>query len=172
MAFTVQDNNGSVANANAYISLAEFQEYHADRGNSLAAYNDAAQQAAIIRATDYLDQRFRFVGEKRQGRLQTTQWPREDVDDVDGYTVTGIPPEVKEATAEYALRALTAALAPDPTRDASGVPILSKSESVGPVSESTTFAAGAVFRMPRYPDADQKLVKAGLVCAGGISLRG
>jgi len=31
---------------------------------------------------------------------------------------------------------------------------------------------GAVFQMPKYPAADQKLVRAGLVRSGGTLLRG
>ena len=172
MGLTVQDNNGSVAGANAYITVEEFKTYHTDRGNSLAGSTDPKIEAAIIRATDYLDQRFNFVGKKRLGRDQTTEWPRTDAWDRDRYYINDIPPEVKEACCEYALRALAAELNPDPERNASGVAVLSKSEAVGPISESVTFVGGAVFQMPKYPAADQKLVRAGLVRSGGTLLRG
>lgn len=174
MALIVQDNTGSVAGANAYITVAEFNAYHDDRGGdySGAAADDEAIEAAIVRATDYLDQRFNFVGKKRLGRDQTTEWPRSDAWDRDRYYINDIPPEVKEACAEYALRALAAELNPDPERNASGVAVLSKSEAVGPISESVTFVGGAVFQMPKYPAADQKLVRAGLVRSGGTLLRG
>lgn len=172
MGLTVQDNNGSVAGANAYITVQQFKNYHADRGADTSAFDDEAIEAAIIRATDYLDQRFNFVGKKRLGRDQTTEWPRSDAWDRDRYYINDIPPEVKEACAEYALRALAAELNPDPERNASGVAVLSKSEAVGPISESVTFVGGAVFQMPKYPAADQKLVRAGLVRSGGTLLRG
>ena len=172
MGLTVQDNNGSVAGANAYITVQQFKDYHADRGADTSAFDDEAIEAAVIRATDYLDQRFNFVGKKRLGRDQTTEWPRTDAWDRDRYYINDIPPEVKEACAEYALRALAAELNPDPERNASGVAVLSKSEAVGPISESVTFVGGAVFQMPKYPAADQKLVRAGLVRSGGTLLRG
>lgn len=172
MALIVQDNNGSVTGANAYISVAEFKAYHDDRAQSYAAHNDAAIEAAVIRATDYLDQRFRFVGKRRQGRAQTTEWPRSDAWDRDERYINDIPVEVKEATAEYALRALAATLNPDPERNAAGVAIQSKSESVGPISESVTFVSGAIFTMPKYPAADQRLFRSGLVRTGGTVLRG
>lgn len=172
MGLTVQDNNGSVAGANAYITVQQFKNYHADRGADTSAFDDEAIEAAIIRATDYLDQRFNFVGKKRLGRDQTTEWPRSDAWDRDRYYINDIPPEVKEACAEYALRALAAELNPDPERNASGVAVLSKSEAVGPISESVTFVGGAMFQMPKYPAADQKLVRAGLVRSGGTLLRG
>lgn len=172
MGLTVQDNNGSVAGANAYISVEEFKTYHADRGNSLAGSTDPQIEAAIIRATDYLDQRFNFVGKKRLGRDQTTEWPRTNARDRDRYYINDIPPEVKEACCEYALRALAAELNPDPERDGTGAAIASKSESVGPISESVTYVSGSVFTMPKYPVADQRLIKAGLTRTGGTLLRG
>jgi hypothetical protein len=172
MALIVQDNNGSVPGANGYISVAEFKAYHDDRAQAYTGFNDAAIEAAIIRATDYLDQRFRFVGKRRQGRSQTTEWPRSDAWDRDERDVNDVPPEVKEATAEYALRALAATLNPDPERNASGVAIQSKSEAVGPISESVTFVSGAIFTMPKYPAADQRLFSSGLVRTGGTVLRG
>lgn len=172
MAIIVQNIDGTAVGANAYITVQEFKDYHADRGADTSAFDDEAIEAAIVRATDYLDQRFNFVGKKRLGRDQTTEWPRSDAWDRDRYYINDIPPEVKEACAEYALRALAAELNPDPERNASGVAVLSKSEAVGPISESVTFVGGAVFQMPKYPAADQKLVRAGLVRSGGTLLRG
>lgn len=162
MAFTVQDNTGGVAGANAYISVAEFKAYHDDRGASLyGAATDQAIQMAIVKATDYLDTRFSFIGEKAQTG-QTTEWPRFDAWDREDEPVYGVPAEVKEACAEYALRALTAQINPDPTLDPTGRVVLSKSEQVGPISQSVSYAAGAAFEMPRYPVADRKLTMRGL----------
>lgn len=173
MTLIVQDNTGSVADANAYITVAEFKAYHDDRGGDYSgAADDAAIEAAIIRATDYLDQRFNFVGKKRLGRDQTTAWPRTDAWDRDRYYITDVPKEVKDACAEYALRAIAATLNPDPEQTATGAAIQSKSEAVGPISESVTYVSGAVFTMPKYPAADQKLIKAGLVRSSGTVLRG
>lgn len=166
MGLTVQDSNGSVAGANAYITVEEFKTYHTDRGNAFSSFTDPQIASAIIRATDYLDQRFNFVGKRLQGRNQSTEWPRRYD------AINGIPGEVKEATAEYALRALSAALNPDPERGGTGAAIASKSESVGPISESVTYVSGSVFTMPKYPAADQRLIKAGLTRTGGTVLRG
>lgn len=172
MAFIVQDDNGGVAGANAYITVEEFKAYHADRGQDVSNFDDEAIAAGIVRATDYLDTRFTFLGQRLRGRDQTTEWPRMNVYDRDRRYVNGIPVEVKEATAEYALRALTQELNPDPERDPSGRPVHSKSEQVGPISESVTYAYGGAYTMPAYPAADQKLVRAGLVRSGGTLLRG
>ncbi|WVW77400.1 head-tail adaptor [Stenotrophomonas phage vB_SmaS_Bhz59] len=172
MALIVQTNDGNAAGANAYITLAFFTAYHADRGNAIPGTpTDAQKEQAIIRATDYLDQRFIFVGRRLLGRDQTTEWPRMDAWDLDRNLVTGIPLEVQEACAEYALRALTAELNPDPSRDASGAAIQSQSQQVGPIAQSVTFVSGAVFTMPKYPAADAKLRRTGLVRSGGTVLR-
>lgn len=173
MALLVQDSTGSVIGANAYLSVAAFKSYHDNRGNDYsAAANDDAIEFAIIKATDYLDQRFRYVGEKLGGRDQTTQWPRMNAWDRGRYYITGIPNEVENATAEYALRAISSSLNPDPTRDDTGQTVQSVSESVGPIKESKTFVGGALFSMPKYPAADQILIKTGLAETSGNVRRG
>lgn len=173
MALHVQDDNGSVGAANSYLTVDEFKAYHTDRGNVFSAYSDSLIQTSLVRATDYLDQRFTFVGERLRGRDQTTEWPRSNARDRDRYAVLGIPTEVKEATAEYALRACAiGALNPDPSRDDSGAAVQSKTETVGPITETTTFVSGSRFSLPKYPAADQKLYKAGLVRTGGTLARG
>lgn len=172
MGLTVQDDNGSVAGANAYITVEEFKTYHADRGNAFSSFTDPQIASAIVRATDYLDQRFSFVGQRLQGRDQSTEWPRYVARGRDDYAINGIPVEVKEAVAEYALRALSAALNPDPERGGTGAAIAAKSESVGPISDSVTYVSGSVFTLPKYPAADQRLIKAGLTRTGGTVLRG
>ena len=119
MAFTLEDGTG-VVGANAYITAAEFVTHHSDRGNT--AYLDFTtpqHQAAIIRASEYVDKRFgiRFVG-VRQSKEQGLEWPRLDAFDADGFLLFGpddIPRNLKKAVAEYALRALICGvLAPDP----------------------------------------------------------
>jgi hypothetical protein len=55
----------SIDGANAYISIDEFNSYHNSRGTNVATSpEDAALQAAIVRATDYLDQKYTFAGVK------------------------------------------------------------------------------------------------------------
>lgn len=161
MAFTVQ-SDPPVANANSYGSVAEFQAYHADRGNTLPTDETAIEQA-LVRATDYLDTRFSFVG-CRDTAEQTTEWPRDHAYDDRGDAVDGVPQAVKNAAFEYALRATVADLLPDPSRDGSGRAIASKSEAVGPLKESVTYAHdGTVLTLPEYPMADRLLYARRLV---------
>jgi hypothetical protein len=171
MALVLQNDMGSVPNANAYIDVAFFKAYHDDRGNDYGTPTDDVLAQKIIIGTDYVDTRFRYIGSRLIGRQQATEWPRQSAYDLDRYAVIGIPMEVKEATAEYALRALKGDINPDPIRDESGATIQSKSEQVGPIQESVTYVGGATVTMPKYPAADQKLRKAGLVLNGGTLLR-
>lgn len=64
MALKVQNSQGTVVGANAYITLAEFKSYHDDRGNDYSGFTDPKISAAIVLATDYLDTRFSFLGVK------------------------------------------------------------------------------------------------------------
>lgn len=173
MTLVVQDDNGNAAGANGYLSVADFKLYHDARANPYSSFNDTAIAAAIVRATDYLDTRFRFVGERRNSPdIQSTQWPRNGAYDQDRRMITGVPREVKEATAEYALRALSSPINPDPARDVTGAAVAERSESVGPISESVKFVGGATFVLPKYPAADNKLRMAGLLRNAGSLLRG
>lgn len=164
MAFTVQSEDGTTEGANAYITVAYFKSYHDDRGNSYGSASDSAIEKAIVKATDYLDNRFDFLGWARN-RPQSTAWPRTNALNVDGFYETEIPVVVKRATAEYALRALSAALMPDPERDASGLTVMSKEEKVGPISEKTEFRATG-YSLPKYPLADAMLTRSGLIQSG------
>ena len=51
-----------ITGANAYLKVSDFQAYHDARGNLYAASPETAIQAAIVKATDYIDQRYRFKG--------------------------------------------------------------------------------------------------------------
>jgi hypothetical protein len=168
MAFLVQNESGTVTGANAYVTVAYFKQYHDDRGNSYAPplfADDPAIEKAIVKATDYLDARFRFRGTRAHGqRDQSTQWPRYDATDDDGEYIYGIPDALARACCEYALRVASAPLAPDPTNPMLGRGVKSFSQSAGPVSQSFTFeSGGASYQLPRYPAADKLLSLAGLL---------
>lgn len=172
MAFLVQDDNGTVSGANAYADLTYVREYHADRGLDLSSpgTSDAALQVAIVKATDYLDKRWVFPGE-RLNQDQDTEHPRRDLYDRSGYLVTGIHRAVKQAVAELAQRALTQSLLSDPTRDDSGRTVLSKREEVGPLKDAVEYAAGGSYTFPEYPAVDRLLISAGLIRSGLTAVR-
>lgn len=156
MSFVVEDGTG-LENANSYASVSFADSYFEDRGNTIwAAATDDAKEQALVRATDYLDNRFTFKGDPLD-EDQALQFPIHDEDDPDAEQVD-LPNKLKQATCEYALRALSATLAPDPVVDDSGLLVTSKTEKVGPIEESTTYSdARAVQPFKPYPAADMLL---------------
>ena len=98
MSLIVQNDSGSQTGANGYITVAFFRSYHDDRCNASISFDTKQIEGAIVRATDHVDQRFRFVGEKQNGQSQTTAWPRLDAEDIDDDVRSNVPQEVKEGT--------------------------------------------------------------------------
>lgn len=146
--FTVQNDLGTVADANAYVDVAFFKQYHLDRGRpAAAALTDDKIQVGIVRATDYVDNRFddRFAGSMLEDD-QSTEWPRQDAYFDSGKAIEGIPLVLKRAISEYALRAATDELLRDPPDAIDGDgeivatgKVTSLEQTVGPVSEKKTF---------------------------------
>lgn len=181
MAFTVEDGTG-VEGANAFITVAFYKSYWTDRGISVKE-TDTQIQAAIVRATDYIEKRFgtQYKGE-RATLTQTLSFPRSDVV-IDGITLPddALPAQLLAATAEYARRARKyAELAPDKpvsfdresvdgdTISGTGL-VVEKEEQVGPLSERTVYVDPTTSTtspsMPAYPGAD--LLMAPLLRSGG-----
>lgn len=125
--------------ADFYGTVEEADQYHADRGNAAwaaaAASPDTARIAALVRASGWIDGRYRdrFSGTRTEGRTQPLQWPRVDATDVDGEDIASdeVPVEIKSATFEAALRELASpgSLAPDFTRQGQ-----TTMEKVGPIT--------------------------------------
>lgn len=91
---------------------------------------------------------------------QPLEFPRTALYDRDGTAITGVPLEVRQATAEYAVRSLAATLDPDPTVDGTSVPVQREYKKVGPLEKSTEYVEGAPLRIHKpYPGADRLLAK-------------
>lgn len=172
MAFTVQNENGTVPGANAYVSVDEFKSFHTDRG-TLGTHTDEQIVKAIILATDFLDTRYSFVGEQLN-LDQGTQFPRRIPGSSSRDVRRGLPRALKQAACLLAARALAGAtLLPDPTFNPGGV-VVSVTKKVGPLETSTQFAApepGAAPAAPQYPDVDLQLKNAKLLATAGLSRR-
>lgn len=165
MAFVLQGNT-PVAGANAYVSVADLRAYHADRGVDTSTYSDAQVEVAIVKATQYLDLRFEYIGE-RAVSTQDLEWPRQFAYNDRGDTISGVPTAVKWATSEYALRALKADLMADPSAiDASGRSVKKLEQTVGPITEKYEYELDRGYEMPEYPLADRILTSKGLVASG------
>lgn len=175
MAFTVE-TGAVVAGANAYMTVAQYRTHHTDRGRAAlstdAGQSDVLVQAAIVRATDYIDKRFgrRFRGTKQQAS-QPLEFPRFDMWDEDGYLMDEMPAQLLKATAEYAWLATqqTTDLAPVP--DGTTGTVEETTEKVGPISTTVKFAkrpmtstGNLTESLPEYPQADlwiEELLKLG-----------
>lgn len=95
-----------------YGTYAGFKAYHDARLNGYTD-NQAAIEAALLRASEYVDYRYstRFPGEKTGARDQDREWPRISnvisiVQDIyyNEISSTVIPSEIENATYEIALR--------------------------------------------------------------------
>jgi len=170
--------------ANAYVTAAYFTAHHTDRNVQQVVdgdYSQAEVEAAIVRASDYIDKRFgrRFRGFKAK-KTQGLEWPRFDAQSDEDYPLDGIPDPLAKATAEYALISLLLAreLAPVPNPGFSvlnpatgtvtdgGGALESIRKKVGPIETEKTYASGgssgrpmtstgnATQNIPEYPQAD------------------
>ena len=157
MAFVLEDETG-LDDANAYISVDEFQAYWSDRGFKHNTFSDKQIETAIVKATDFIESRFRtkFLG-RREFDGQALSFPRLGLFDSDGEKIEGLPTRLKSATAEYAKRALTEELLPDPTFDATGNTARRVREKGGPIETETEYQVGGTSPTPLYPTADSLL---------------
>lgn len=137
MALEVEDGTGK-ANADSYVSVAEADTYHSDRGNTLwATMSTPEKEASLRRGTDYMVQVYRDLwAGSRKTVEQSLDWPRYEVPIKDSPTGYGswpsyyaddeVPLAVRQACALMAFKAASGDLAPDV-----GTPV--KREKVGPI---------------------------------------
>ena len=162
MAFTVQNEDGTVEGANAYVTVEQVRAYWTDRGLDLATYTDPQLEAAIVKATSYLDSRYTFKGYQMY-RLQGTQWPRGNT----GRSfLRGLPPALINAACSLAQRALTKNLFVDPSLDPSGQVVTEVTKKVGPIETSKKFASATsamATTSPQFPEITLMLRAAGML---------
>ncbi len=148
MTFTVEDGTG-LPTANSYASAATADTYFSDRGVSSWTGSETVKQQALVRATDYIDRMFgkRFLDVPLTD-TQALAFPRMEL---------GLPTCVVYACCEYALRELTARLAPDPVYDNSGFKLKLKKTIVGPIETTKEFSSNIPDSPRSYPNADKLL---------------
>lgn len=137
MSLTVETGAG-LTNAESYLSVTDCDAY-VTRFDPSSAWLDATtpnKEAALRRATQYLDGRYSFRG-IRKTATQSLSWPRLSVYDDSNYLISDstIPQKLKDATAELATRSLTETLSPD----SSSPGIKKEAVSVGSISESVEY---------------------------------
>jgi hypothetical protein len=163
VAFTPEDGTGLI-NANSLCSVADADAYFEERGIAAWTGTDTLKEQALVRATDYMETRW---GARFRGVLQFPDTPQAlsyprlyiGFDDV-------VPEGIKRACAEYAMRALTATLAPDRTPDSSGRLLTTTRTKVGPIETEKVYAAMQAYTFIAYPAADL-LVKT-FISPGGL----
>lgn len=153
MALIVEDGTG-VPNADSYVSLSDATAYCAAMGHSAWATASATdQESALRRATQYLDTRYRYAG----NRITTTQaleWPR---------TIRQWPlRSIRDACCELALRALDGEL----YTDAGDAPVTR--ETVGPITMEYGYSTNG--GQQRYSIVDDML-RGLLASIGRLTLR-
>lgn len=163
MTLTVEDGTG-LALADAYVSVADADSYHAERNTS--AWFDATvpvKEAAIRQATTYLDGTFEWVGAIKT-LTQALAWPRTDAVGYEGRTIANdaVPQQVADATAYLAGQALSGAL--QPASDAGRV----RSKRLGSVA--VEYATGSDSSRRFFPELRSILV--GLYSHGPGSISG
>jgi hypothetical protein len=104
----IVETGAGLPNADALISVAFADAYHQALGNTAWTGDDAAKEGAIRRATAFMSNSYVWAGNRTKGRAQSLAWPRAGVEDAEcyGIKIDEIPIEVKNATAEVALREL------------------------------------------------------------------
>lgn len=103
MAVTIIVEDGTiVANANAYIDVAEATAYALQRGVTLPADDDEVG-AMIIQATDFLESKACEYAGRKTDPDQSLEWPRTDAylfgNDDTPYPPNSIPKNLKQAQA-------------------------------------------------------------------------
>lgn len=146
----IVETGAVVAGAESYATIAQANAYHMNYNNAAwDAADSEVQEAALRKATAYIDGRYRFRGE-RASSLQVLAWPRVAVA-VGGYELpySAIPAKLVAATCELALRALTGELVADVTTQHV------ESVRVGPISR--TMSAPGNGGQVRYAAVDALL---------------
>lgn len=100
---------------------------------------------------------------------QPLEFPRFNISDKAGRTIVGIPTGLKQASSEYAVRAVAELLYRDPIVDDTGRDVVEKRERVGPIEEQTRYAEGSGLTalLKPYPAADRLLLEY-VVPGGGV----
>lgn len=144
MAIIIEDGTGR-EDSTALAGAAAMEAYFSARGRSLDGHDEAAREAALVRATDHMERRFSHWWKgARASADQALSWPRVGVSLPDGTAIAddAVPVQVQRACFEYARLALERdELAPVPVEtaaDSTGRVVRKRVRQViGPVEEET-----------------------------------
>lgn len=126
----IVETGAGLADAESYLTVADFKGYCDKRGLSYADHSDTVIEQKLRIATGYIDTVKRYKGQRLLTE-QSLEFPRANLTDWGGLPVTGVPGRVKQACAELAYKAFTENLYVDLDRGG-----MVTSQSVGPMSVS------------------------------------
>jgi hypothetical protein len=110
MALILQNDTGTVTDANSYTDTTFADNYFLLRNNATwAAATVSDKEAAMVRAWQYMDTAFNYDGYKVTD-IQNTEFPRYSIFNDRGTEILGINFKIKNAQCEFALIALSADL--------------------------------------------------------------
>lgn len=97
------------------------------------------------------------IGSSR--KQQPLEFPRKDLYDNAGNLVSGVPDELRQATFEYAIRAASSSLSPDPATSTVSGTVTAQKTKVGPIETETRYSegSGGTQKIQSYPEADRLL---------------
>lgn len=151
----IKEDGSIVTDANSYANAADADAFQADRGRSSWTEAEApAKDAALVRATDYIEGRFALAFRGcRIDDVQTLSWPRTEAiypATRNDFPIDEVPVDVVNATSIYAesinadgsIEGLTE-LAITPELDNTGRTITRLKEKVDVLETDSTFAGQA-----------------------------
>lgn len=175
--FQVEDGSG-LSNSNSYASVSDADDYIALRGLTGWATTQSTKEAALVKATDWLDANYRMLFSGVTSKTtQALCWPRSyayyqdtayDLYLVDpgllstSQLITGVPKEVKNACILLALYACSMDLDPYFPAGIDGKLIRTKSK-VGVIEEELEYSEGMPASGPEFPSVEKLLAR---VCNG------
>lgn len=163
MALIVEDGTGLAA-AESYISVTDADTYIASFKGANATWDVAtvaAKEIAARQATQYLDGKYAWKGQKEYA-TQALDWPRAYAYDETGTEYSGVPVKLEQATAETMFLIVTGATITETVSRGTQV----KREKVGEIE--VEYMDGAA-QQPEYPEVNRLL--SDLTIAGGRSVR-
>ena len=152
----IVETGTGITDANALITVAEFDTYMSDRAITNDYTTEQKESAIIVSSVDYIDTFFTFLGTRLQSD-QGMQLPT---------TVVSITAAIKRACANAAYLHLIGRLFVNPTTVLQ-VAVTSESKSVGSLSKSQTFSENIRYTN-KYPTAAiDKILNSYTVSGGG-----
>jgi len=166
MAVIVQNDLGTVEDADSYVSEQYFRDYAIKRGIDYPSNADISSM--LVNAIDYEDNLHNYKGSKLNGRDQTTRFPSTDIYDCTvnpAFEITGVPVEMKSAQCEYAIIfEEQGTLQPNGNINGS---VKRTKEKVDVIEEEVEYTgSGQNGSVISYPVADNKIPKS-FICNSG-----